>query len=159
MLANPPKETIALLIDAESTCPEGLELVLFWLESWSGPVLTLSYGEWLEPDLERWDGLLIEHEVSLALTDRTPKDIKDSLEMSMAMDAMCLFQDHGITRFCIVTSDKELIPLIRSLRQAGAAVSGFGTIDAPPSLSAAFKRFATFEELQTSLQSAAKQPR
>lgn len=51
---------------------------------------------------------------------------KNATDIFMAVDAMDLMHKRRFSTFCIVSSDRDFIPLIRRLREEGIRVYGYG---------------------------------
>ncbi|MCU0524325.1 MAG: NYN domain-containing protein [Elainella sp. Prado103] len=136
----------ALLVDAENIGVNHIGLVIAHLQAQTPVGLKRAYGDWFEERLKGWRSVLATQEIEPVHVLPTASG-KNAADIRLVIDAMELLYVRKIQQFCIVSSDRDFTPLVRSLKQAGATVIGYGRQNAAEIFKNAYHRFYVLEEL------------
>ena len=146
----PRVKQYACLVDAENTQPAKLASVISELNGYGDVVVRRIYGDFSRPNLLPWKG------ISNELSFRPHAQFavisgKGSSDMAMAMDAIDLLHDDGLSveGFALVSSDSDFTPLASRLREKGKHVIGFGRRTTPTPFVNACHTFVHLENLGT----------
>ncbi len=147
MSALPERDKrIALLIDADNSPANKIDLILTELASLGVANVRRAYGNWKKDALKGWEKLLHEHAIRPMQQFDYSKG-KNASDMAMVIDAMELLYTDRPDAFGIVSSDADFTPLVMHLRAKGAAVYGFGNQQTPAPFVNACSRFLYLDKL------------
>ncbi|WP_295857500.1 NYN domain-containing protein [uncultured Xylophilus sp.] len=137
---------IALLIDADNSPAQKIEVILTELSTFGVTNVRRAYGNWKKAELRGWEDKLHEHAIRPMQQFDYSKG-KNASDMAMVIDAMeLLYTDHP-EAFGIVSSDADFTPLVMHLRAKGASVYGFGARKTPEPFVNACSRFLFLDQL------------
>ncbi|PZP35861.1 MAG: hypothetical protein DI603_03600 [Roseateles depolymerans] len=137
---------IALLIDADNSPANKIDLILTELAALGVANVRRAYGNWKKDALKGWEKLLHEHAIRPMQQFDYSKG-KNASDMAMVIDAMELLYTDRPDAFGIVSSDADFTPLVMHLRAKGAAVYGFGNQQTPAPFVNACSRFLYLDKL------------
>ncbi len=137
---------IALLIDADNSPAQKIEVILTELSTFGVTNVRRAYGNWKKAELRGWEDKLHEHAIRPMQQFDYSKG-KNASDMAMVIDAMeLLYTDHP-EAFGIVSSDADFTPLVMHLRAKGASVYGFGARKTPEPFVNDCSRFLFLDQL------------
>jgi uncharacterized LabA/DUF88 family protein len=142
-----PKPRIALLIDADNSSAETIDLILSELSGLGETSIRRAYGNWTKPGLKSWAAVLHENAIR-PMQQYDYSRGKNASDMAMVVDAMALLYTDRPDAFGIVSSDADFTPLVMHLREKGAAVYGFGEEKTPEPFKSACSRFLVLDRLR-----------
>jgi len=142
-----PKPRIALLIDADNSSADKIELILSELSGLGETSIRRAYGNWTKPGLKSWAAVLHENAIR-PMQQYDYSRGKNASDMAMVVDAMALLYTDRPDAFGIVSSDADFTPLVMHLREKGAAVYGFGEEKTPEPFKSACSKFLVLDRLQ-----------
>lgn len=145
---------IALLIDADNSPADKIDVILAELASFGVANIRRAYGNWKKAGLKGWEAVLHEYAIRPIQQFDVSKG-KNASDMSMVIDAMDLLYTDRPDAYGIVSSDADFTPLVMHLRAKGAKVYGFGAQKTPAPFVAACSRFLYLEHLGEPAPSAA----
>ena len=131
---------VALLIDGENTSARQIEKILTEAGKLGEVKKRYVYGDWSEPSPARWKKQVNAYALELRQCSKVASH-KNCLDIQLVVDAMDLFFNHHIRRFCIAASDSDYTPLVRYLCREGCELLGIGRPQTPQSLQEACSRF------------------
>lgn len=137
---------IALLIDADNSPAQKIEVILTELSTFGTTNVRRAYGNWKKSELKGWEEKLHEHAIRPMQQFDYSKG-KNASDMAMVIDAMELLYTDSPEAFGIVSSDADFTPLVMHLRAKGAAVYGFGARKTPEPFVNACSRFLFLDQL------------
>lgn len=137
---------IALLIDADNSPANKIELILTELATLGVANVRRAYGNWKKDALRGWERLLHEHAIRPMQQFDYSKG-KNASDMAMVIDALELLYTDQPDAFGIVSSDADFTPLVMHLRAKGAAVYGFGNQQTPAPFVNACSRFLYLDKV------------
>ena len=140
---------IALLIDADNSPANKIELILTELATLGVANVRRAYGNWKKDALRGWERLLHEHAIRPMQQFDYSKG-KNASDMAMVIDALELLYTDQPDAFGIVSSDADFTPLVMHLRAKGAAVYGFGNHQTPAPFVNACSRFLYLDKVDAS---------
>lgn len=144
---NTERQTrIALLIDADNSPANKIELILTELATLGVANVRRAYGNWKKDALRGWERLLHEHAIRPMQQFDYSKG-KNASDMAMVIDALELLYTDQPDAFGIVSSDADFTPLVMHLRAKGAAVYGFGNQQTPAPFVNACSRFLYLDKV------------
>ena len=124
------RESIAVLIDADNSQFTKLTAIIDELSKFGRIVVRKAYGDWKNPCLKNWEGVLtalaIKPEQQFAYTKG-----KNATDIALVIDAMDLLATGRYDAFAIICSDSDYTPLVMRLRETGAYVFGAGADRTP----------------------------
>ncbi|GCE14423.1 NYN domain-containing protein [Tengunoibacter tsumagoiensis] len=141
---------IALLIDGDNNSNMSSELlaqILVEAGKFGGVTIRKVYGNWREPNMDRWKDLCSHYAIEPIYHMQTTMAGKNAADIALAIDALDLLRCQDITHFCLVASDSDYLPLVRRLREAGCFVIIIGKSSTLPILTHACNVFLAHEEL------------
>ena len=115
------------------------------------PSIKRIYGDWTNPKLNRWKGLLLEHAIQ-PVQQYGYTTGKNSTDSAMIIDAMDILYSEKVGGFCLVTSDSDFTRLATRLREAGMQVIGIGEKKTPQPFIVACDKFIYVEILKKQLE-------
>jgi len=137
---------IALLIDADNSPANKIDVILAELAKFGVANIRRAYGNWKKQELRGWEEVLHEYAIRPIQQFDYSKG-KNATDMSMVIDAMDLLYTDRPDAFGIVSSDADFTPLVMHLKAKGALVYGFGAKKTPSSFVNACSRFLYLESL------------
>lgn len=135
---------VALLIDAENVPVAHLEQILRHAAPFGALTIRRVFGDFSHARLADWQvqavaaGFLIVHEPTAGTG-------KNSTDIRLTVDAMEIAAARSVDRFCIASSDRDFLPLIRRLRETGYDVLGIGRSTSDERLRGACSDFAILD--------------
>jgi len=149
---------IALLIDADNSPANKIDLILTELATLGVANVRRAYGNWKKDALKGWEKLLHEHAIRPMQQFDYSKG-KNASDMAMVIDALELLYTDKPDAFGIVSSDADFTPLVMHLRAKGAEVYGFGNQQTPKPFVNACSQFLYLDKVDTSGQQGSQQQR
>lgn len=116
---------IALLIDAENIPVSLFDQIMHAASPLGALTVRRVFGDFSHQRLADWqiravaEGFCVVHEPSAGAG-------KNSTDIRMTVDAMEIAATRHADQFCIASSDRDFLPLVRRLRETGFAVHGIG---------------------------------
>ena len=145
-MANDRPLRLAVLIDADNTSAKIVDGLFEEIATLGEATVRRVYGDFSSPRLKGWADVLARHAIipqqQFAYTTG-----KNASDITLVIDAMDLLHTAELDGFCLVSSDSDFTRLASRLREAGAAVFGFGARKTPESFRQACKRFIYTENL------------
>lgn len=140
------KPRVALLIDADNSPANKIDLILTELSTFGETNIRRAYGNWKKPELKGWEEVLHEHAIRPMQQFDVSKG-KNASDMAMTIDALDLLYTDRPDAYGLVSSDADFTPLVMHLRAKGAAVYGFGAPKTPEPFVNACSRFLFLNQL------------
>lgn len=140
---------IALLIDADNSPANKIDLILTELATLGVANVRRAYGNWKKDALKGWEKLLHEHAIRPMQQFDYSKG-KNASDMAMVIDALELLYTDRPDAFGIVSSDADFTPLVMHLRAKGADVYGFGNQQTPKPFANACSQFLYLDKVESS---------
>lgn len=138
---------IALLIDADNSPADMIDVVLDELAKEGVINIRRAYGNWKSAHLNAWVALLHDYAIQpIQQFDYTKG--KNATDAAMIIDAMDLLYTKQLDGFGIVSSDSDFTPLVMRLRANGLKVFGFGEQKTPKPFVNACSKFLFLENLR-----------
>lgn len=144
-MSESPRESIALLIDADNSPAAKIEFIIAELANYGVVNVRRAYGNWKKPGLTKWADALNEHSIQPMQYFDLVKG-KNATDMGLVIDAMDLLYTKNVDIFCLVTSDCDFTPLSQRLREDGKRVIGFGEQKTPEPFVASCSDFIFLNE-------------
>ncbi len=138
--------SLALLIDGENISAEFAVYILAEAGKFGCITIRRVYGNWALPTMQRWQEM-ITHYGMTPIQHQLPTVGKNAADIALTVDAIELFHNNGIKRFCLVSSDSDYTPLVRRLREYGCFVLGIGKEETLSSLKHACTVFVATDQL------------
>lgn len=115
---------IAVLIDAENVShPNLIGALLVQLQAYGRVGLKRAYGNAVA--IDNWKSVAVEYGIQPMLQFNPDKKGNES-DFALTIDAMDLLHSRRFGAFCIVSGDRDFVPLVMRLRADGLAVFGCG---------------------------------
>jgi uncharacterized LabA/DUF88 family protein len=146
-MASADNDRLAVLIDADNAQPAIIEGLLAEIAKYGTASVKRIYGDWTQPSLGGWKGLLLRHSIQPMQQFRYTTG-KNATDGAMMIDAMDLLYSGKFDGFCIVSSDSDFTRLAARLRESGLVVYGFGEKKTPEPFVAACDKFVYTELLR-----------
>lgn len=140
------QKRIALLVDAENTRHDKLELVLEEISAYGNIITKRAYGDWTASVLKKWPETLNRLAIQPIQQFSYTKG-KNSSDSALIIDAMDLLYTHKFDTFVVVSSDSDFTRLVTRLRDDEIFVIGVGEEKTPESLVKACNDFIYLENL------------
>lgn len=141
-----PVAPVALLIDGENVMtPDLIADILAEIGKMGGVTVRRVYGNWAAPTMQPWKKILDHYALEWGDAADPPSG-PNATDMSLTIGAMDLFHA-GFKHFCLVTGDRDYVPLVRRLRKGGCTVVVIGTAVASAALKEAASQFLTTDQL------------
>ncbi|MBI5333687.1 MAG: NYN domain-containing protein [Burkholderiales bacterium] len=137
---------IALLIDADNSPANKIDVILAELAKFGVANIRRAYGNWKKQELKGWETVLHEYAIRPIQQFDISKG-KNATDMCIVIDALELLYTDRPAAFGIVSSDGDFTPLVMHLRAKGAEVYGFGAKKTPAPFVNACSRFLFLENL------------
>tara|TARA_R100000027_G_scaffold35638_1_gene26169 strand:- start:1091 stop:1837 length:747 start_codon:yes stop_codon:yes gene_type:complete len=140
-----PKNSIALLIDADNAPATKIDFIIAELASYGTVNIRRAYGNWKKRGLSGWERILNEYAIQPIQRFDLVKG-KNATDMSLTIDALDILYTRNADVFALVTSDCDFTPLARRLREEGKFVVGFGGQQTPEPFSKSCSKFLFLDE-------------
>lgn len=137
---------IALLIDADNSPANKIDVILAELAKFGVANIRRAYGNWKKQELKGWENVLHEYAIRPIQQFDISKG-KNATDMCIVIDALELLYTDAPAAFGLVSSDGDFTPLVMHLRAKGAEVYGFGAKKTPAPFVNACSRFLFLENL------------
>lgn len=122
--SNTPRR-IALLVDAENMHPQYMRKVLPHVFKLGRPIIQYAFGDFSNPSAKPWAEFLKKNVIEARQV--TPAESrKNSADIALVVEAMRLALTGKCDALCIVSSDRDFVPLTTFLKSEGVDVYGFG---------------------------------
>ena len=148
---------VALLIDADNSPADRIDLILNELSTVGETSIRRAYGNWKKAELKPWEDRLHAYAIRPMQQYDYSKG-KNASDMAMVVDAMAMLYTDRPDAFGIVSSDADFTPLVMHLRERGTAVFGFGQKKTPEPFVNACSRFLYIDQLAEGAADDAPQP-
>ncbi|QDC00103.1 NYN domain-containing protein [Mesorhizobium sp. 8] len=118
-------QVLALLIDGENISAKLLPELEQHIVGLGEPVVKCVFGDFTENRLSDWVGAARDHGLELVFQVSGGKG-KNSTDIALTIRAMELLHANLVEGFCLVSNDRDFLPLTTKLRQRGKKIYGFG---------------------------------
>lgn len=119
------QKKIALLIDADNVCASRIDQMIEEVSKYGEIILKRAYANWQKEIFKKWPPVLKSHAIkAVQQFDYIPG--KNTTDIVLVIDAMCLLHSGLYDGFAIASSDSDFTPLTIHLREAGMFVIGVG---------------------------------
>lgn len=135
-------QALALLIDGENVSARHFPELDQRITELGDPIVKCVFGDFSENRLSEWVGTARDHGFELIFQVSGGKG-KNSADIAITIRAMELLHAGRIDGFCLVSSDRDFVPLTMKLRQSGKKVYGFGEAKADETLRRNVTQFFT----------------
>jgi NYN domain len=115
---------LALLIDAENVGGAHFAEIDAKVRSLGDPVIKRLFGDFTEGRLSGWLDVARQHGLEPVLQLNGGR-AKNSTDMALAINAMDVLYSGAVDAFCLVSNDRDFLPLATRLRGSGKRVYGF----------------------------------
>lgn len=121
---------LAMLIDADNMSAAQAGFIMQKVSQYGKITLKRAYGNWRKPALAIWVNTLEQYAIkAVQQFDYVPG--KNTTDIALIIDAMCLLQSGIYDGFALVSSDSDFTPLAIHMREAGVFVMGIGEKKTP----------------------------
>lgn len=120
---------IALLIDAENTSVQYIDVVLKELKQYGDITVQRMYGDFSSKSMHEWANKGLEYAI-VPIHQARYTATKNASDIMLVIDAMDILFQGTADVFCIVTSDSDFTRLASRLREGGKKVIGMGKSNA-----------------------------
>ncbi len=122
------EKKLAVLIDGDNVPSAQVKEMLEEIAKYGIPSIKRIYGDWTNPRLGKWKGVLLENAI-VPVQQYGYTTGKNATDSAMIIDAMDILYSQRVDGFCIVSSDSDFTRLAIRLREAGMNVIGMGGCD------------------------------
>lgn len=133
-------QSLALLIDGENIPAKLLPELLRHIAGLGEPSVKCVFGDFTGNRLSDWVNTARDHGLELVFLISGGKG-KNTTDIALTIRAMELLNANQVDGFCLVSSDRDFLPLTTKLRQHGRKVYGFGEAKTDSALCSNFTRF------------------
>lgn len=147
--ANKTSSRVAVLIDGDNI-RGGIKYILNKADELGEVIIKRVYCDFATDTNKKWKS--ISHEFALNMIQTPQYSGKNTNDIMLTIDAMKMLFNNLSDVFCIVTNDKDFVPLIISLREHNKKVYTFGGNNASEELKKASNDFFEIESFDTSLE-------
>lgn len=119
------EKKMAMLIDADNISASQIRLIIQEVSKYGNIALKRAYGNWRKDALKSWIGALKQFGIK-AVQQFDYITGKNTTDIALIIDAMCLLQRGIYDGFVIVSSDSDFTPLAIHLHEVGVFVMGVG---------------------------------
>lgn len=120
-----PTKRLAVLIDAENIGAQHYQLLHSEIRKLGDPKIFRLFGDFSTPILSPWLKLAKEHSLETEFQISGGKG-KNSTDMLMTVHAMDILHAGIVEGLCLVSSDRDFVPLVTRLKASRMSVHGFG---------------------------------
>ena len=138
---------LAVLIDGDNIPSAYVTEMMQEIAKYGNPTIKRIYGDWTNPHLSKWKGVLLENAVT-PIQQYGYTQGKNATDSAMIIDAMDILYSGKVDGFCLVSSDSDFTRLATRLREAGMNVIGIGEKKTPNPFIVACDRFIYIEILK-----------
>ena len=121
---------ISVLIDADNTRLDHLELIIKEISIFGNIATKRAYGDWSNNSLKNWKTKLNDLAI-VAIQQFNYTSKKNSTDIRMVIDGMDLLQSEKYDAFVLVTSDSDFTPLAIRFKEEQKKVIGVGEAKTP----------------------------
>jgi hypothetical protein len=146
---NKTTSRVAVLIDGDNI-RGGIKYILNKADELGEVIIKRVYCDFATDTNKKWKS--ISHEFALNMIQTPQYSGKNTNDIMLTIDAMKMLFNNLSDVFCIVTNDKDFVPLIISLREHNKKVYTFGGNNASEELKKASNDFFEIESFDTSLE-------
>lgn len=114
-----------MLIDADNISASKIGQIIQEVSKYGDIALKRAYGNWRKDALKQWTNAL-KHYAIKAVQQFDYISGKNTTDIALIIDAMCLLQSGIYDGFVIVSSDSDFTPLAIHLHEVGVLVMGVG---------------------------------
>jgi uncharacterized protein (TIGR00288 family) len=138
---------LAVLIDGDNIPSAYVKGMMEEIAKYGNPTIKRIYGDWTNPKLTKWKGLLLENAIT-PIQQYGYTIGKNATDSAMIIDAMDILYSDKVDGFCLVSSDSDFTRLATRLREAGMNVIGIGEKKTPEPFIVACDKFIYIEILK-----------
>ena len=138
--------TIAVLIDADNTILDQLELMVREISVYGNIGTKRAYGDWSNSKFKNWKDKLNDLAI-LAVQQFSYTSKKNSTDIRMVIDGMDLLQSDKYDIFVLVSSDSDFTPLAIRFKEEQKKVIGVGESKTPKAFVNACDEFINISNL------------
>ena len=138
---------LAVLIDGDNIPSAYVKGMMEEIAKYGNPTIKRIYGDWTNPKLTKWKGLLLENAIT-PVQQYGYTAGKNATDSAMIIDAMDILYSEKVNGFCLVSSDSDFTRLATRLREAGMNVIGIGEKKTPEPFIVACDKFIYIEILK-----------
>lgn len=138
---------LAVLIDGDNIPSAYVKGMMEEIAKYGNPTIKRIYGDWTNPKLTKWKGLLLENAIT-PIQQYGYTIGKNATDSAMIIDAMDILYSEKVDGFCLVSSDSDFTRLATRLREAGMNVIGIGEKKTPEPFIVACDKFIYIEILK-----------
>ncbi|WP_411031291.1 NYN domain-containing protein [Spongiimicrobium sp. 3-5] len=138
---------LAVLIDGDNIPSAFVKEMMEEIAKYGNPTIKRIYGDWTNPQLNKWKNLLLENAITPIQQYGYTKG-KNATDSAMIIDAMDILYSGKVNGFCLVSSDSDFTRLATRLREAGMQVFGIGEKKTPNPFIVACDKFIYLEILK-----------
>lgn len=120
---------IALLIDAENTSVQYIDVVLKELKQYGDITVQRMYGDFSKKNMSEWAKKGLEYAI-VPIHQARYTSTKNASDIMLVIDAMDILFQSSSDVFCLVSSDSDFTRLASRLREGGKKVIGMGKSNA-----------------------------
>ena len=142
------EKKLAVLIDGDNVPSAQVKEMLEEIAKYGIPSIKRIYGDWTNPRLGKWKGVLLENAI-VPVQQYGYTTGKNATDSAMIIDAMDILYSQRVDGFCIVSSDSDFTRLAIRLREAGMNVIGMGEHKTPQPFIVACDKFIYLEILKS----------
>ena len=142
-----PDARVALLIDAENVGAGHFTSIRQQISTLGDVRIGRIFGDFSGGQLAPWVAIAKMNGLQAVLQLSGGKG-KNSADMAMTIEAMDIVHAGGIDAICIVSSDRDFVPLVQRLRRGLLAVYGFGSAESDVALQSLCTRFFPLSRTQ-----------
>lgn len=146
---NKTSSRVAVLIDGDNI-RDGIKYILNKADELGEVIIKRVYCDFATENNKNWKS--ISHEFALNMIQTPEYSGKNTNDIMLTIDAMKMLFNNLSDVFCIVTNDKDFVPLIISLREHNKKVYTFGGNNASEELKKASNGFFKIESPNKSLE-------
>lgn len=145
---------VALLIDAENVPVTHFEQIMRRTDPIGTIAIRRVFGDFSHERLADWQNRAVAAGFSIA-HEPTAGPGKNSTDIRLTVDAMEIAATDRVDSFCIVSSDRDFLPLVRHLRERDFDVHGMGCSTSDKRLQSACSKFFVLDQPQKAPQALA----
>jgi uncharacterized protein (TIGR00288 family) len=149
---QPPRQRIAILVDAENVSSKHWQSIRKTAESYGTINCCRLFGDFTNGRQAKWLKLAQDE----ALQPVMQFSGNNACDMAIVIAAMDLLHAGKTEGICVVSSDRDFLPLVQRLKTAGMRVYGFGEAKASAALRKSCTAFVVLGDLKIAGAPAAK---
>ncbi|MBL8584587.1 MAG: NYN domain-containing protein [Rhizobiaceae bacterium] len=117
--------SVALLVDGENVAPVLMQWIMDRVRQLGDPRVRCVFGDFSEGKLSDWPRTARQFGMEIGFQPSAGKG-KNSTDIAMTIRAMDLLHEKTCQVFCLVSSDRDFVPLAQRLARSGRPVYCFG---------------------------------